>query len=66
MRDHKLAYHAEDQGHNVRYGRSAVWAEFGFARVQDGKITDMWSSDETVVELRQLGYTILEPEMVKA
>ena len=61
-----VAYQAEDQGHNVRYGRSAVWDEFGFARIRDGKITDMWSSDESVDELRQLGYSILAPEMVKA
>jgi len=61
-----VAFQAEYQGHNVRYGRSSVWDEFGFARIQDGKITDMWSSDETVAELRQLGYTILQPEMVKA
>ena len=61
-----VAYRAEDQGHNVRYGRSSVWVEFGFARIQDGKITDMWSSDESVAELRQLGYSILAPELVKA
>ena len=39
-----VAYHAENQGHNARYGRSAVWSEFGFVRIQDGKITDWWSS----------------------
>ena len=61
-----LAYHTEYQGHNVRYGRSSVWDEFGFVRLQDGKITDIWSSDQSVSELRQLGYRILEPERVKA
>lgn len=61
-----VAYHAENQGLNSRYGRTAVWAEFGFVRFKDGKITDWWSSDETVSQYRQLGYGIMAPEMVKA
>ncbi len=56
-----VAYHAENQGHNTRFGRSAVWAEFGYARFQDGKITDWWSSDDSASLLKQLGYTILPP-----
>ncbi len=61
-----VAYQAEYQGLNVRYGRSAVWDEFGFVRIQDGKITDWWNSDEVITQFRQLGYTIQAPEMVKA
>jgi predicted SnoaL-like aldol condensation-catalyzing enzyme len=61
-----VAYHVENQGQNVRYGRSAVWSEFGFVRIQDGKITEWWSSDDTIPQYRQLGYTILQPEMTKA
>lgn len=60
-----VAYHAENQGHNTRYGRSAVWAEFGFVRIQDGKITDWWSVEDTFSLFMQLGYTILEPPLVK-
>ncbi len=61
-----VAYQAEYQGLNTRYGRSAVWDEFGFVRFQDGKITDWWSSDESIPQFRQLGYSIQAPEMVKA
>ncbi len=61
-----LAFHAEFEGRNVRYGRSAVWSEFGFVRFKDGKIMDWWNSDEEVSTLRQLGFSIREPEMVKA
>lgn len=61
-----VAYHLEGQGYNARYGRSAVWAEFGFVRIKDGKITEKWYSGEEVSQFRQLGYTILAPEMVKA
>jgi hypothetical protein len=61
-----VAYHAENQGHNARYGRSAVWSEFGFVRVQDGKITDWWSAEDTFSLFKQLGYTIEEPAVVKA
>jgi predicted SnoaL-like aldol condensation-catalyzing enzyme len=61
-----VSYHIECQGNNVRYGRSAIWDEFGFAHVQDGKITDRWISDEPIALFRQLGYSILEPEMAKA
>jgi hypothetical protein len=61
-----VAYHVENQGHNVRYGRTAVWAEFGFMRVQGGKITDFWSAEDGVSQLSQLGYTILAPALAKA
>jgi hypothetical protein len=61
-----VAYQAEDQGHNVRYNRTAVWAEFGFVRIQDGKATEMWSTEDGISLLKQLGYSILAPELVKA
>ena len=60
-----VAYHVENQGHNARYGRSAVWAEFGFVRFQDGKIIDWWSAEDLVSQFKQLGYTILAPALVK-
>jgi hypothetical protein len=61
-----VAYHVENQGYNARYGRSAVWAEFGFVRVQHGKITDWWSAEDTFAQFKQLGYTIEEPALVDA
>ena len=61
-----VAYHAENQGYNARYGRAAVWAEFGFVRIQDDKITDWWSTEDSFSQLKQLGYTIKEPPLVKA
>jgi hypothetical protein len=64
--DDLVAYHAENKGYNARYGRSAVWAEFGFVRVQDGKITDWWSAEDTFSQFQQLGYTIEEPTVAKA
>ncbi len=60
-----VAYHAETQGYNARYGRSAVWAEFGFVRFQDGKITDWWNAEDTYSQYRQLGYTIEDPPLVE-
>ena len=60
-----LAYHVENQGHNTRYGRSAVWAEFGFVRIQGGKITDWWSVEDALSQFKQLGYSIHEPALVK-
>ena len=61
-----VAFHAQYEGHNVRYGRSAVWSEFGFVRFMDGQITDWWNSDEELSTLKQLGFTIQEPQLVKA
>jgi hypothetical protein len=61
-----VAYHAENQGNSARYGRAAVWAEFGFVRVQHGKITDWWMAEDTFSQFKQLGYTIEEPAAVKA
>jgi hypothetical protein len=60
-----VAYQLETQGFNTRYGRSAVWSEFGFARIQDGKITEMWNSEESISMLKQLGYTLTAPAYVK-
>ena len=60
-----VAYHAEYQGYNVRYRRIAMWAELGFVRFRDGKITDWWSEEDKLSQLKQLGYTIQEPELVK-
>jgi predicted SnoaL-like aldol condensation-catalyzing enzyme len=60
-----VAYHAENQGHNSRFGRSAVWAEFGFVRIQHGKITDWWSTEDTYAQFKQMGYTIEEPALAK-
>ena len=60
-----VAYHAENQGYNARYGRSAVWAEFGFVRVQDGKITDWWSAEDLFSQMKQLGYTIEDPPLAE-
>ncbi len=61
-----VAYQVENQGQNVRYGRSAVWAEFGFVHFQEGKIVDWRSSEESLSEFKQLGFTISAPQMVKA
>jgi hypothetical protein len=60
-----VAYRAENQGLNARYGRSAVWVESGFVRIQHGKITDWWSVEDTLSQFRQLGYTIHEPPLAK-
>lgn len=60
-----VAYHAENQGYNVRYGRAAIWAEFGFVRIQQGKITDWWAVEDTFSQFKQLGYTIQEPTSAK-
>jgi hypothetical protein len=59
-----VAYHAENRGYHARFGRSAVWAEFGFVRVQEGKITDWWSAEDSFSQLKQLGYSIEEPRVV--
>lgn len=58
-----VAYHIENQGQNVRYGRSAMWAEFGFVRIRDGKITDWWSVEDGFSQLKQLGYSFREPAL---
>jgi predicted SnoaL-like aldol condensation-catalyzing enzyme len=60
-----VAYHAENEGYNTRYGRSAVWAEFGFVRFQGGKITEWWSVEDGFSQMKQLGYSIHEPELAK-
>ena len=60
-----VAYHAENQGYNARFGRSAVWSECGFMRMQDGKITEWSSTEDGYSMCRQLGYTIEEPQLAE-
>ena len=60
-----VAYFCEHEGHNSIYNRSAVWDDCGIVRIQNGKITDWWSTENTISQMKQLGYTLREPEMVK-
>ena len=56
-----VAYRLENQGYNTRYGRRAVWTEFGFMRIQDGMITELWALEDLLFQFKQLGYIVHEP-----
>ena len=56
-----LAYYMLVSGTNADYKQPAVWAESGVVRFQDGKITEWWSVEDELSQIRQLGYQIEEP-----
>ena len=60
-----VAYYCEHQGHNSLYDRSAVWEDCGIVHFQNGKITDWWSTENAISQMKQLGYTFREPVMIK-
>jgi predicted SnoaL-like aldol condensation-catalyzing enzyme len=59
--DDLLSYYMLVSGMNADYNQPAVWAESGIMRFEDGKITEWWSVEDELSQIRQLGYQIEEP-----
>jgi predicted SnoaL-like aldol condensation-catalyzing enzyme len=53
--------YAVNSGTNVEFGRSAIWGEIDIFKVQNGKITEVWSMENTYGQLKQLGFEVREP-----
>lgn len=53
-------------GTNLEYHRAAVWSECTIYRIADGRIIESWGVEDSVASIKQLGYTIREPEKVTA
>jgi len=60
-KDDLVAFFAEDSGTNLEFGRAAVWSECSIYRLKDGKITEMWGTEDGYQQITQLGYEIREP-----
>jgi len=56
-----VACYAINHGTNTEYSRSAIWGEMNIFKLKDGKITEIWSVENTFEELQQLGYQVTEP-----
>jgi predicted ester cyclase len=60
-----VAYYGENQGRNIRFNRSAIWGECGMVRVQDSRIIEWWSQEDSFSWMRQLGFALQEPNVIK-
>ena len=56
-----VACYEVNHGTNTEYNRSAVWDQMDIFKLKDGKITEIWSVENTFEELNQLGYQVTEP-----
>ncbi len=56
-----VACYAVNHGTNTEYNRSAVWDEMDIFKFKDGKIVEIWSVENNLEELHQLGYQVTEP-----
>ncbi len=59
--DDWVAVYAVYHGTSLEYKRSAIWGEMDMFRLKDGRITDIWSVESALDELKQLGFQIHEP-----
>ena len=57
----KVACYAINTGTNQEYGRSAVWDEFDIFKLKDGRITEVWGTENIYSQFKQLGYQITKP-----
>lgn len=60
--DNLVACFATNNGTNSKFHRTAIWGECNIFRLSDGKIVESWGIDDSVMQLKQLGYRIAEPE----
>ncbi len=59
--DDMVSCYAIDHGTSLEYHRSAVWSEMDLFRLRDGRIIELWSVENALDELTQLGFQITEP-----
>lgn len=60
--DDLVACFVTNNGTNSKYHRTAIWGECNIFRLSDGKIVESWGMEDGVMQLKQLGYKIAEPE----
>lgn len=59
--DDLVSCYLVNSGNNQQYQRFAVWSEFDLYRLKDGLIVEMWSLEDNLRRLTQLGYQVKEP-----
>lgn len=52
-------------GYNAEYDGDVTWTETLVFRIADGKIVEVWSNEDSLSAMHQLGYAITAPEKAK-
>lgn len=60
--DDLVACFVTNSGTHSKYHRTAIWSECCIFRLSDGKIVESWGMEDSLMQLKQLGYRIAEPE----
>ncbi len=61
-KDDLVAFFAIDEGVNQDYRFAAIWSECNIFRVRDGRIVDTWNVEDSLSQMKQLGYQLTEPQ----
>jgi len=57
-----VAYHATHWSTHPKYQQSAVWTSCNILRLENDKIVEWWSVDDSLSQQLQLGFRMVEPE----
>ena len=57
----KVAYFETLSGTSAEFKTSAIWTSCSIARIENEKIVESWSVDDSMSNLLQLGYQVKEP-----
>ncbi len=50
------------QGTHAPTGKQAMWTAISIVRIADGKIVEIWTNEDTLGRLQQLGFELVPPE----
>ena len=58
----KVAARIAGQGTHAPTGKRATWTAIAILRITDGKIVEMWSNEDLLGRLQQIGFELVPPK----
>jgi predicted ester cyclase len=49
------------QGTHAPTGKQATWTAIGIVRITDGKIVEIWTNQDSLGRLQQVGFKLIRP-----